>query len=61
MTLNDYIGRPKKNWTNKQWLQEAWIQVHNPWISEEDKLFWKEQIKVRSGWLKECNLSCFGV
>ena len=49
MTLNDYIGRPKKNWNNKQWLQEAWIQSHNPWISEEDGLYWKEQIKVRSG------------
>ena len=48
MTLNDYIGRPKKNSTNKQSLQEAWIQVHNPWISEDDREYWKDKIKELS-------------
>ena len=44
MTLNDYIREPKKNWTNKEWLQYAWVQVHNPWINEDDRLYYKDMI-----------------
>ena len=45
MTLRDYIKRPKKEWTDKEWLQEAHIMVHSPWISEDDREYWKDKIK----------------
>lgn len=45
MALRDYIERPKKEWTQKDWLQEAQIMVHSPWISEEDRDYWKDTIK----------------
>ena len=45
MALRDYIERPKKEWTNKDWLQEAQIMVHSPWISEDDKEYWEAKIK----------------
>jgi hypothetical protein len=44
MTLNDYINEPKHDWTDKNWLQHAWVQVHNPWISKEDKEYYKDMI-----------------
>ena len=37
MTLNDYIREPKKDWNDKQWLEYAYVQVHSPWINDEDK------------------------
>ena len=45
MSLQDYIKEPRKDWTKKDWLQHAWIQSHNPWISEEDREYWREKIK----------------
>ena len=45
MSLQDYIKEPRKDWTNKDWLQHAWIQQHNPWISEEDRQYWRDKIK----------------
>jgi len=48
LTLKDYIGRPKKEWTDKDWLQEAHIMVHSPWISEEDREYWRDKIKELS-------------
>ncbi len=44
MTLKDHMG-PKKDWSNKDWLQYAYIQRWNPWISEEDRQYWKDKIK----------------
>ena len=50
MSLNDYIREPKKDWTNDDWLQHAWIQRHNPWISDEDREYWKDKIQeLQSG------------
>ena len=46
LALKDYIGRPKKEWTNKDWLQEAHIMVHSPWISEEDREYWRDKINA---------------
>jgi len=48
LTLKDYIGRPKKEWTDKDWLQEAHIMVHSPWISEEDREYWRDKINELS-------------
>jgi len=48
LTLKDYIGRPKKEWTDKDWLQEAHIMVHSPWISEEDREYWRDKINKLS-------------
>ncbi len=45
MSLKDYIGDPKKDWTDKEWLQHAYAMVHSPWISEEDRDYWKYKIK----------------
>ena len=40
MTLRDYIKDVKKDWSDKEWLQHCSIQMHNPWISEEDRLYY---------------------
>mgnify|MGYP003111017352 FL=1 len=45
LTLQDYIGRPRKEWTDKDWFQEAQIMVHSPWIDEEEREYWKDKIK----------------
>jgi len=42
--LKDHIG-PKKDWDRKQWLDYAWRMKHNPWISEEDRQYWKDKIE----------------
>ncbi len=44
-SVKQYKGQPKKNWSNKEWLQHAWIQYHNPWLNEKDKEYWKDTIK----------------
>ena len=30
--------------SKKDWLQHAWIQKNNPWISEEDRQYWRDKI-----------------
>ncbi len=47
MSLNDYIKGPKKDWSDKEWLQHAYIMYHSPWINEEEKEYWKDQIFKR--------------
>tara|TARA_B100001250_G_scaffold230885_1_gene198147 strand:+ start:1988 stop:2131 length:144 start_codon:yes stop_codon:yes gene_type:complete len=42
--LKDHLG-PKKDWEKEQWLKHAWVQSHNPWISDEDRQYWKDKIK----------------
>ena len=58
MTLRDYIERPKKEQTKLDWLQEAQIMVHSPWISEDDREYWKDKIKKLSR--KDSNLRMSG-
>ena len=43
MALKDHLG-PKKDWTKEQLLQHAHIHVHNPWISDEDRQYWRDKI-----------------
>ena len=45
MSLKDYIREPKKDWTDKQWLQYAYVQVHNPWINEDEREYFRDMIK----------------
>ena len=45
MSLKDYIGRPRKEWTDKEWLQEAHIMVHSPWIDDAEREYWRDKIK----------------
>ena len=45
MSLQDYIKEPRKDWSNKEWLQHAYVQMHNPWISEEDREYWRDKAK----------------
>ena len=47
MTLKDHLG-PKKDWTDTQWLDHAWVQKNNPWITEEDRQYWKDKIEELS-------------
>ena len=42
MSLKDY-QQPKKDWTNKQWLNHCSVNMHNPWISEEERCYYKEK------------------
>ena len=44
MILKDYEGQ-NKDWTKDKLLQHAWIQKHNPWISDDDREYWKDKIK----------------
>ena len=43
MTLNDYIKDVKRDWNDKQWLEYCSVHMHNPWISEEDRLYYKDK------------------
>tara|TARA_B100001996_G_scaffold205655_1_gene157559 strand:- start:326 stop:499 length:174 start_codon:yes stop_codon:yes gene_type:complete len=45
LALKDYIKRPRKEWTEKEWIQEAQIMIHSPWISEDDRDYWKDTLK----------------
>ena len=45
MTLKDYIKEPRRNWDDKKWLQHAQIMVHSPWITEDDREYWRDKIK----------------
>ncbi len=45
INVKQYKGQPEKNWSDKQWLQHAYIQVHNPWITEDDRKYWRVKIK----------------
>ena len=50
MSLQDYIKEPRKDWSNKEWLQQADVQMHNPWISEEARQYWKAKAReIQSG------------
>ena len=48
MSLQDYIKEPRKDWSKKDWLQHAWVQKNTPWISEEDRQYWRDKIKELS-------------
>ncbi len=43
MTLSEYIKEPKRDWTNKQWLQYCSVQKHNPWINETEREYYKDK------------------
>ena len=45
MSLNDYIDKPRKDWTDKQWLQHAYVMVHSPWIDDHERDYWRDKIK----------------
>ena len=36
---------PKKDSTNKDWVQHAHVMVHSPWIDEDERDYWKDKIK----------------
>ena len=45
--LKHHLG-PKKDWKKEDWLKHAWVQKHNPWISDEDRVYWEDKIKELS-------------
>ena len=48
MTLNDFIKYPRRDCDYKKWLEHAQLMVHSPWISEEDREYWRDKIKEMS-------------
>jgi len=48
MILKNYIKRPKKDWTKEDWIKEAHVMVHSPWITEDDREYWRDKIKELS-------------
>ena len=49
MSLQDYIKEPRKDLTKKEWLQHAYTHMHNPWISEDDREYWRDKAKELEG------------
>ena len=45
MTLRQYIDKPRKDWDDKKWLEHAHLMVHSPWISDDDREYWRDKIK----------------
>ena len=45
INVKQHKDQPQKNWSNKQWLQHAYIQSHNPWINDDDRQYWRDKIK----------------
>ena len=43
--LKDYISEPRRDWDDKKWLKHAHVMVHSPWISEDDREYWRDKIK----------------
>ena len=43
MTLRDYIKDVKKDWSDNEWLQYCSIQMHNPWIDEKEREYYKDK------------------
>ena len=41
--LKDYM-KPKKDWSDKQWINYCSIQVHNPWINAEEREYYKDKL-----------------
>ena len=56
--LKDYISEPRRDWDDKKWLEHAQLMVHSPWISEDDREYWKDKIKELSR--KDSNLRMSG-
>ena len=45
MSLKDHIDKPRKDWTKQQWLEHAHVMVHSPWITDDDREYWRHKIK----------------
>ena len=43
MTLRDYIKDVKKDWSDNEWLQYCSIHIHNPWIDEKEREYYKDK------------------
>tara|TARA_B100000287_G_scaffold392928_1_gene405709 strand:+ start:665 stop:820 length:156 start_codon:yes stop_codon:yes gene_type:complete len=48
INVKQYKGQPRKDWGKDDWLKHAWVQKDNPWISEEDRQYWRDKIKELS-------------
>ena len=43
MSLSEYIKHPKRDWNDKQWIEFCSVQLHNPWINETEREYYKEK------------------
>ena len=43
MTLNDYIKDVKRDWSDKEWLEYCSVHMHNPWINEEEREYYRDK------------------
>ncbi len=41
--LKDYM-QPKRNWSNKQWINYCQIMIHNPHINQEEREYYKDKL-----------------
>ena len=41
--LSDYIKEPKRDWSDKQWIEYCSVQLHNPWINETEREYYKDK------------------
>ena len=44
INVKQHKDQPQKGWSDKQWLEHAWIQSHNPWITDDDRQYWRDKI-----------------
>ena len=42
--LKDY-NKPKRNWTDKEWINYCQIMIHNPWINAEEREYYRDKLK----------------
>jgi hypothetical protein len=49
-TAKQYKGQPRKDWSKDDWIKHAYVHMHNPWITEEDRQYWRDKAKeLQSG------------
>ena len=41
--FKDY-NKPKRDWTNKQWINYCQIMIHSPHINQEEKEYYKDKL-----------------
>ena len=41
--LKDY-QEPKRDWSDKEWINYCSIQVHNPWINAEERSYYRDKL-----------------
>jgi len=43
--VRQYKGQPRWDWGKDQWLEHAYVQMHNPWLTDQDREYWRDKVK----------------